>query len=219
MTATTPSLKDALIAATTLPWVQTLCTLDQVDAAARELGWEAVPTRPGEADRKTLRPTPADLAHPRSLSAVYGLGQQPLHTDGAHLPHPPDVVVLHGPSPSPTGTGLWTPLESSRAIDCDAWTHGMFVVSTGGRSRLSPAIRSGRLALDPGCMTPADKLARKVLAEARVARATAYTFAWAASGTTLIINNRRTMHARNAVVEDYGRRILRIAYRAVGIGT
>jgi len=75
----------ALDAVEAAPWVALLCPLEEVEAAARERGWEPVPTRPGEADRKTLRPTPRLTAHPRSLGALYGLGAQPLHTDGGHL--------------------------------------------------------------------------------------------------------------------------------------
>lgn len=219
MTATHLAVKDALATALTDRWVSFACTLDEVEAAARELGWTAVPTRPGDADRTTLRPTSSGMAHPRSLSAVYGLGEQPLHTDGAHHLQPPDIVVLQSPAGSLTGTALWAPLEVTEAISVDAWTNGLFIVSSGGRTCLAPALCAGQLRFDPGCMTPADNLARQVVTEAKAARATCHSFAWDAPGTTLFINNRHTLHARNAVTAREDRRIVRIAYRAVGATT
>jgi len=41
-----------------------------------------------------LRPQEQGQAHPYSISAVHGLGEQPLHVDGSHMFRPPDVVVL-----------------------------------------------------------------------------------------------------------------------------
>ena len=67
----------------------------------RPSGWAEVRPSPGDAPVSVLRPAEASAAHPRSLSAPYGLGQQPLHTDGAHLPDPPDIVVLISSHPEP----------------------------------------------------------------------------------------------------------------------
>ena len=43
---------------------------------------------------QVLRPLTAEEAAIRSLSAHYGRGPFPFHTDGAHLDVPPDFVLL-----------------------------------------------------------------------------------------------------------------------------
>src|SRR3546814_10809010 len=76
------------------PWVSFPGTLEDVIDRARRLGWEAVSMRDGDPPVSELRPVPADRARPNSLSSRTGLGAQPLHTDGAHLERPPDVIAL-----------------------------------------------------------------------------------------------------------------------------
>jgi hypothetical protein len=51
---------------------------------AAALGWAEVATRRADPPLSVLRPAEPGAAHPRSLSAQYGLGQQPLHIAGAH---------------------------------------------------------------------------------------------------------------------------------------
>src|SRR3546814_8979331 len=114
------------------PWVSFPGTLEDVIDRARRLGWEAVSMRDGDPPVSELRPVPADRARPNSLSSRTGLGAQPLHTDGAHLERPPDVIALASPGAHPTSTRLLalhqsvSPLEDLRP--------GVFSVS-GGRAR------------------------------------------------------------------------------------
>src|SRR3546814_20667711 len=84
------------------PWVSFPGTLEDVIDRARRLGWEAVSMRDGDPPVSELRPVPADRARPNSLSSRTGLGDQPLHTDGAHLDRPPDVIALACPGSHPT---------------------------------------------------------------------------------------------------------------------
>lgn len=69
-------------------WAAGQATLAEVQLDAALLGWSKVPTRRGGPALSTLRPVDPAEAEPNSLSARYGKGIQPLHTDGAHLPHP-----------------------------------------------------------------------------------------------------------------------------------
>ena len=98
----------ALVSAAQLNgWASGTGDIDSIREHAASLGWVEVPTRGGDAPVSVLRPTEASAAHPRSLSAEYGLGQQPLHTDGAHMVDPPDIVVLISSRRSSTATHVW----------------------------------------------------------------------------------------------------------------
>jgi hypothetical protein len=103
-------------------WASGKGDISLVRKQAASLGWAEVAVRRSDPPVAVLRPTDKAAAHPRSPSAQYGLGQQPLHTDGAHLADPPDVVVLASAHPSPTPTLLWTaiigpgPISSRTAV-------------------------------------------------------------------------------------------------------
>lgn len=176
--------------------------------------------RRGDPSVSVLRPTEPGVAHPRSLSAQYGLGQQPLHTDGAHLPDPPDIVVLVSANASPTPTLVWTaaahigkgpgPISSRLA----AFGHGMFLVRSGRDSFYAPILSGGHYRYDPGCMTACDARARQVDEYLASQLAEASACDWTSSGQILVIDNRRALHARAAVAEeDTGRELTRVAFR------
>ena len=165
-----------------------------------------------------LHPVTESAAHPNSLSAVYGLGQQPLHTDGAHLQVPPDVLVFICDRPSATSTQLWRPDIPARRrrplSTTSALSHGMFLVRNGRDSFYAPALSGSGYRYDPGCMTPCDARAREVQEyfEQQLSRASAHV--WSAAGQVLVVDNRRALHARSAVAEgDLERELTRIAFR------
>jgi len=89
-------------------WAVGSIQLPALRIRAHDLGWEQVATRRGDSPVSVLRPTAAEEAHPRSLSAIHGLGEQPMHTDGAHLREPPDYLVFHAERPNRTPTLLWS---------------------------------------------------------------------------------------------------------------
>lgn len=195
------------------PWAALQCDFGVATAAALRLGWHGAALRSGEPDNSVLRPLSITEAHPNSLSSRYGLEAQPLHTDGAHLRRPPDVVILHNRTTSRTSTALWSPDNAQAVINENAWRSGIFTVATGRHKFLASALDQSALRLDPGCMTPADQLAREVLQEAQDARTNCTEFAWSTPGTTLVINNRRALHARNPVDPgDLERRIHRATF-------
>lgn len=201
-------------------WASGSGGIDLVRGQAASLGWAEVTTRRGDPPVSVLRPAELDFAHPRSLSAQYGLGQQPLHTDGAHLPDPADIVVLVSARASPTPTFVWTaaahigkgagPIWSRLA----AFGHGMFLVHSGRDSFYAPVLSGGRFRYDPGCMTACDVRARQVDEYLASQLAEAAAFEWASSGQVLVIDNRRALHARAAIAEgDAGRELTRVAFR------
>jgi len=190
---------------------------------AASLGWTEVAPRRGDPTVSVLRPADADAAHPNSLSAVYGLGQQPLHTDGAHMQDPPDLLVFISEHPSATPTQLWRPVIFVRRrsstptvarVSPAALDHGMFLVRNGRDSFYAPARSRSGYRYDPGCMTPCDTRAREVQGyfDQQLSRATVHE--WAAGGQVLVVDNHRAMHARPAVAEDdLDRELTRIAFR------
>lgn len=145
----------------------------------------------------TLRPMSQEQAPTRTLSAVHGLGAQPLHTDGAHLRRMPDVIVLFAAAPSSTGTTIWK-------LDRDypsAISNGVFTVRGNEGSFLAHAYANQRLRFDPVCMSPADQLAKEAKNFLENTREGAHTHAWSAGNTLLFIDNRKTLHGRDAVAD------------------
>lgn len=195
--------------------------MDSIREGAKSLGWVEIANRRRADSLTVLRPVEEGAAHPNSLSAVYGLGQQPLHTDGAHQPDPPDFVVLVSSRPSATATRLWTAKTHWRRsrgpaiLPSDALDHGMFLVDNGRDSFYAPARSGSRYRYDPGCMTACDARAREVRDYFTSQLAEAATYEWTASGQVLVIDNQQALHARSAVVEgDTDRELVRVAFRA-----
>jgi hypothetical protein len=217
---TMADLKALAAAARAKGWATEPGDVESIRKQAASLGWAEVAPRRGDPTVSVLRPADADAAHPNSLSAVYGLGQQPLHTDGAHMQDPPDLLVFISERPSATPTQLWRagivvrrrggpPTIAPAALD-----HGMFVVRNGRDSFYAPARSGSGYRYDPGCMTPCDARAREVQGyfDQQLSRATVHE--WPAGGQVLVVDNWHTLHARPAVAEgDLDRELTRIAFR------
>lgn len=197
-------------------WAIHAGSLEEVRAKARRLGWQEVSTRRGDRPVAELRPTAPEHAHARSLSATYGLGAQPLHTDGAHLLEPPDLVVLCADQSNGTPTLLWSSFSKlsnpryPRIGHSDYLDNGMFLVNGAGRPFLAPAHDSSMgWRYDPGCMTACDQRARQVDSFFREASSDAYRHEWSKAGQVLFIDNQRALHARSAISENEEHRLLR----------
>jgi hypothetical protein len=181
-----------------------------------KLRWKAVPIRRGEESFASLRPTAAEDAPAASLSAIYGLGNQPLHTDGAHLENPPNIVILTSELPSATPTRLWTLSPGNRPPREDfpfhAFGNGVFLVTGQGKNFFSPCLVGGDLRFDPGCMTACDERALKVVSYLNAAKSESVEHEWAAKEGILMIDNQKTLHSRAAVdSDDLEREIIRVA--------
>lgn len=116
------ALKDGWASTTMLRWSE-----GQIERQVLMFGYSLAPTRDRQFKVEVLRPTERADAHPNSLSARYGTGQQPLHTDGAHRDEPPEIVLLSAQEPSTVPTLLWrfptriptrTFTTSERAVHC-----------------------------------------------------------------------------------------------------
>lgn len=199
-------------------WVTARADLEELCGAARSLGWHEVPARLGDEPVSELYPVPARKAHPRSLSPQYGMGAQPLHTDGAHLPLPPEIVALQAKTPNRTATRLLsaanTTARLSRSVPWSALRHGVFLVSSGRRRIHTVAASHGHIRYDPGCMTPCDQRARRVATFFEDVLDEAHAHTWDSNQEVLLIDNRITLHARGQVSPgDEGRVLRRVAFR------
>jgi alpha-ketoglutarate-dependent taurine dioxygenase len=196
-------------------WAPGSGTIEEVRDAARSRGWSEVPLRLGGSSVDTLRPTGSSQARRRSLSGQYGLGKQPLHTDGAHLTEPPDVVVLGANAPSRTPTLVCTIRASGADLPSEALRHGIFLVENGIKSFLSTAEYGSGIRYDPGCMTAADQRSRVVARFFDHLASYATPHNWVGGDQVLVIDNRLCVHARAGVDgAASGRELRRVAFRA-----
>lgn len=201
-------LRDLAAVALRDGWVTAEGVIEDAIEDAKAAGWVPVPIRRGEPAVTTLRPLSAEQAHPRSLSAIAGLGQQPFHTDGAHLRQMPDIVVLATEAASPTPTLLVDPGPATASQ-----RQGVFRVSTGRDAFYASAVDAdGRWRYDPGCMTPADQRAATAVEEIGRMSARAVRHEWRSSSTVLVLANRRILHARATAVDAATRRVHRVAF-------
>jgi hypothetical protein len=184
--------------------------------------WEEVETRTGQGTTTVLRPTSQTTApFPRSISAVYGLDEQPLHVDGAHFPTPPDAVLLFCEEPNETPTNILSikDLDLSFAsakeyLPSEYLRHGLFIVGSGPAAFLAPVLDDGRLRYDPNVMEPADARARDAAEYLKSMQDKATPFHWSVPKSYLLIANRLALHGRAKVLEsDSAREVTRVAFR------
>ncbi|GAW49673.1 uncharacterized protein PD653_4024 [Nocardioides sp. PD653] len=195
-------------------WASGTGKLEVLRVQAQWLELTPMASRRGQSRVDVLRPVDPGDAPRRSLSATYGSGAQPLHTDGAHLSSPPDIVILSAESPSPVPTMLWrgdhwrTPYEVRENL-----AHGLFIVDDGTARFLAPAFGSGRYRFDPGCMRPADSRARRAFAYFEEALASAIAFNWTEPDQVLVLDNRAVLHARADAAATPERELKRLMFR------
>jgi Taurine catabolism dioxygenase TauD, TfdA family len=190
--------------------------LRSVESQATSLGWEVVASRKAGPLTEVLKPTATSDARTMSLSAKYGTGGQPLHTDGAHHVRTPDVVLLSAENPSDVPTLLWK--FSTGRVPKDvlqSLRNGLFTVRSGKDAFLAPALDGTRLRFDPGCMGPSDQRARLVMAFFESARESAERQDWTTSGKVLAIDNRRVLHARASAEGEPDRAMQRVTLKRI----
>jgi hypothetical protein len=197
-------------------WAVGSGSMDQILAQASVLGWTEVPIRRGDHPVVTLRPVNPGDAPMNSLSAKYGKGAQPFHTDGAHLTKPPDVVVLLCDGSSDTPTLLWRGMKHAPrrrlVLPPEYARHGVFLVSNGKDSFFSTAFSNSGFRYDPGCMIPCDARARETVRYFDNAIESSDEHSWDVPGKVLLIDNRRALHARASAIDDPGREVQRVSF-------
>jgi hypothetical protein len=205
-----PALNEAFASAFARGWA--ICAIP-LDSARWALQLEAigVPTRRDGPAIGNLEPRTLELAHPRSLSAKYGLTAFPLHTDGAHLPRPPDLTILEAATETEVPTLLYDLGSGRLPNDVDhALSNGVFSVGGGTSSFYAHVIdQHGLVRYDPGCMFPVDPTARTAAAWLADAAASATEHHWK-PGESLVIANRRCLHGRPGVAENTDRTLRRL---------
>lgn len=166
---------------------------DEVAAAVNRLGTPLC-SRNQECGLERLVPQQSWEAPPRSLSARYGLGAFPFHSDAAHWLSPPKWVVMWCEADD---DGRSTLLLPWRSIAKEAYrdSAATFLVKNGKKSFFVDVREEARL--DVGCMIPQNMAARSLLDLALSMRASneAATLTWRI-GRVVVINNRETLHAR-----------------------
>jgi hypothetical protein len=196
--ATMDAMRSAIIEARERGWSRFTGDLSSIAGAEGLPGVRVIPQANGHAYQR-LRPTARQDARRRSLSAIHGLDEFPLHTDAAHHALPPDLVLLQcstGASETPTHV---LPLTDLRGETAALFVQGIFMVGVGHRAFYSPAVRNGRLRYDVGCMRPLDSQARRVVDAVTGAAPTAVRFSWSKPGDILVVDNRTTLHGRGSV--------------------
>jgi hypothetical protein len=193
-------------------WSRQRGSLDDVRRAASLDGLRGAASRSGSNER-VLVPHDELRAPRNSLSAKYGLGEQPLHSDGAHLRLPPDVVVLHAAQPTLTSTVVWAPsYEAPNVLPVVAW-HGVFTVRGNGDTFLASVWDRDGLRFDPVVMSPGDAFARETVEYLTQARPRAHVHEWDEPDLLLFIDNRRALHARDEVLDPSTRSLSRLSYQ------
>ncbi|MFJ8970832.1 hypothetical protein ACIRJ3_09570 [Streptomyces anulatus] len=207
-------LEDLLQVSRACGWAVGQANLAQVRVDAMRLKWIEVPTRRGGPALSTLRPVGQAEAEPNSLSARYGKNAQPLHTDGAHLPHPPDIVVLACETTSTTPTRLWSRNRNGLFAERlpDFVQHGVFLIASGKDSFFTTATEGGHLRYDPGCMIPCDARARQSVRFFEERESAVTEHQWSEPAQVLLIDNRRVLHARASAAHEPEREIQRLNF-------
>jgi hypothetical protein len=194
-------------------WVVLPAASGLMSKIAASLG-EPTPSRPGQALVDLLRPIQRDQAHPRSLSAMFGLDALPFHSDAANWPVPCRYVLLAAAAAKrndvPTLLVSWR-RALSKSIRRDL-VRAVFLVRNGRSSFYTTALDSQECFLrhDPGCMQPIDRKAIDVGAALinQLQGASIHEHTWLRDDL-LVIDNWSTLHGRPAV-NDHTRELRRV---------
>jgi alpha-ketoglutarate-dependent taurine dioxygenase len=174
---------------------------------AESLG-DVIPSRRGGPTLDLLQLVDSRSARPSSLSARYGTGAFPFHTDCAYYTVPPRFVLLR--MGEGCSTDRPTYLLDSQSLSLspsqqEAARRVLFGVKGAGRPFLSPifvsrpANKTAYVRYDPVCMRPLTKSAVEVASFVTHASelATPIPIYWSEE-TTAIIDNWRMFHARGS---------------------
>ena len=193
----------------------TRTSLEEFDALATRLG-TSVPVRRGGPTTDRLMPTPPDEAAPRSLSAIYGLGTFPFHTDAAHHRVPPRYLLMRladgAASTTPTLLVDADP-RSFRLPHSKTLTRKTWLVRGGlGRTFYAPILDPSRrfLRFDPGCMSPPAGTflkGQEILTRRLALSRQELEIEWA-TDTTLVADNWRVLHSRPSIPAGDTSRVL-----------
>jgi alpha-ketoglutarate-dependent taurine dioxygenase len=162
-----------------------------------------------------LIPQEKDQAHPKSLSALTGLGIQPWHVDLAHYQTPARYIILacerKGSNPVATELVCWTSLID--AADQEAALAEPFLVCNGCHSFYATILTHSRqyVRFDPGCMQPVTKGAKMLMRKLSSKNINPNLRIDWKSDRAIIIDNWRILHRRLDAHGTQGRVLLRVS--------
>ncbi len=165
---------------------------------------------------ESIVPRSIEAAEERSLSAIYGLSELPLHIDTAHYLRPARYLLLGcaNPGRSTTQTRLapTSALEFSPS-ELSLLSSTALLVRTGRRSFYSTILDHNRpfFRYDPGCMEPLDargEQAMQIVSDA-INRIEVIRHEWR-RGEILLIDNWKMLHGRSATAAD-DRQLFRVS--------
>ena len=165
---------------------------------------------------EVVRPQSTDDAHPRSLSARYGLGALPFHAELSHRPRPCRYLLLGCIDPGHSSAA--TTLLDWRTLDFSPEELGFLegapvLVRTGRRSFYSTILSPDRafVRYDPGCLQAVDERGKAALTlvEHRLANSSPVVHHWR-RGEILVIDNWCVLHGREPTDQGSARRLARI---------
>lgn len=170
----------------------------------------------GGVDLETVAPSPSELAHPRSLSAVHGLGTFPLHAELSHRIRPCRYVVLAclNPGIPSVATALLDRHQLAFSSDEKAMLrNAVLLVRSGRRSFYSSILPADEawMRFDTGCMEAVDARGQAAIkmVEERLTRSSPTLHHWI-TGEILVIDNWRVLHGRTSAEGAVGRRLSRM---------
>lgn len=167
-----------------------------------------------------LIPLEKDQAHPKSLSALTGLGVQPWHVDFSHCQTPARYIILacehEGSNPVHTELVYWTSLFD--AADQEAALAEPFLVRNGCHSFYATILTHSQqyLRFDPGCMQPVTKGAKKLMGKLSSKNINPIVQIDWESERAVIIDNWRMLHRRLDAHGTEGRVLLRVSVTGEG---
>lgn len=155
-----------------------------------------------------LTPIPEHKAKPNSLSRRIGLGEQPQHTDGAHLTRPPAFILLWCVSGSknsvPTHLRKFIPELLSHSF-IDTFRESIWSVRLNTRQFFysRPMMKNcSEIKWDSGCYVRCASHALDPTGVDAIFRCLpSVEFHWR-DRLALLINNRRTLHGRAAITSS-----------------
>ncbi|WP_449105415.1 TauD/TfdA family dioxygenase [Pseudomonas mohnii] len=170
----------------------------------------------GKALEELIQPLPAAVAHPRSLSAHYGLTDLPLHTELSHRQRPCRYLLLaclnKGAGITATRLLDWRTLPISPE-QSDLLRNAPILVRSGRRSFYTTLLSTSPefLRYDPVCLEGVDARGESALQliKGLLTRANLVVHEWR-QGNVLVIDNWRVLHGRSPSMPDSGRRLARM---------
>lgn len=133
-----------------------------------------------------------------SLSDVYGTGEFPPHSDGAHLVRPPDYLIMRGSRSRKAPTLLWTSGKVLDVLGSDA-NIAEFAVIRGARTfkvRFC-TVAAGRLLIrfNRDTMQPRNRSAANIHSLLREPAIEPVVINWETT-SLLVVDNRTMLHGR-----------------------